>query len=113
VRNGFCKGGANTRFCHCVPNGMRKCYIQSLETEKGEISESSGLMEHIEGYYKKLFGREEIGGLCLEENLWEGEGILLGLEAEDLVKPFFEQEIKAPLDDMKTNSAPDPDGLPA
>jgi hypothetical protein len=29
-----------------------------------------------------------------------------------LVEPFSKQEIKAALDDMNTNSAPDPDGLP-
>jgi hypothetical protein len=34
-------------------------------------------------------------------------------EVESLIKPFSEQEIKAALDDMKTNSAPDLDGLPA
>jgi hypothetical protein len=33
-------------------------------------------------------------------------------EAESLIKPFSEQEIKAALDDMKTNSGPNPDGLP-
>jgi hypothetical protein len=37
---------------------------------------------------------------------------LSGLEAESLIKLFSEQEIKAALDDMKTNSAPGPDGLP-
>jgi hypothetical protein len=37
---------------------------------------------------------------------------LSGLEAESLIKLFSEQEIKAALDDIKTNSAPGPDGLP-
>jgi hypothetical protein len=79
---------------------------------RGGISKPSGLREHIDGYYKKLFGREERGGLRLEENFWGGEGELPGLEAENLVKTFSEQEIKAALDNMKTNSAPGPDGLP-
>jgi hypothetical protein len=30
-----------------------------------------------------------------------------------LVKPFTEQEVKVALDDMKSNSAPGPNGLPA
>jgi hypothetical protein len=68
---------------------------------RGEISKPRELREHIEGYYKKLFGREEIGGLKLEENFWEGEGTLAGQEAEDLIKSFSEQEIKIALDDMR------------
>jgi hypothetical protein len=104
--------GANIGFFHNIANGRRKCYIESLETGEGGISKPSGLREHIDGYYKKLFGREERGGLRLEENFWGGEGELPGLEAENLVKTFSEQEIKAALDNMKTNSAPGPDGLP-
>jgi hypothetical protein len=63
------QGGANTDFFHSVANGRRrKCSIQSLETEEGEISEPSGLRKHKEEYYKQLFGREERGGLGLEGN---------------------------------------------
>jgi hypothetical protein len=50
--------------------------------------------------------------LRLEEKIWEIEGALSWAEAITLVEPFSEQEIKAALDDMNTNSAPDPDGLP-
>jgi hypothetical protein len=33
-------------------------------------------------------------------------------EAEDLVEPFYEEKIKATLDEMKISSAPSPNGLP-
>jgi hypothetical protein len=47
----------------------------------------------------------------LEENFWEGEGALSEHEAENLIMPFSKQEIKLALDEMKSNSAPGPDGL--
>jgi hypothetical protein len=47
----------------------------------------------------------------LEENFWEGEGALSEHEAENLIMPFSEQEIKLALDEMKSNSAPGLDGL--
>jgi hypothetical protein len=58
-----------------------------------------------------LFVKEDRGGLRLEEKIWEREGALSESKAESLIKPFSEQEIKAALDDMKTNSAPGLDGL--
>jgi hypothetical protein len=70
------------------------------------------MRKHIEGHYKILFGTEERETLRLEEKIWEIEGALSWAEAITLVEPFSEQEIKAALDDMNTNSAPDPDGLP-
>jgi hypothetical protein len=52
-----------------------------------------------------LFGWEERGEMRLEENFWENCGSLSEQEADSLVKPFSEKEIKEALDDMKTNSA--------
>jgi hypothetical protein len=107
------QGDANTGFFHSIANGRRrKCTIHSLEIEEGEISEPENLRKHIEGYYKMLFGIEERGALRLEEKFWETEGSLLEAEAASLVEPFSEQEIKTTLDDMNTNSAPSPNGLP-
>jgi hypothetical protein len=42
-----------------------------------------------------------------------GEGFLEGDEAWKLVEPFSKKEIEDALDEMKSSSAPGPDGLPA
>jgi hypothetical protein len=100
-------------FFHSIANGRkRKCTIQFLETEEGEISDMALLRKYIEDYYKKLFGREERGELRLEGNFWESEGSLPTNEAASLVEPFTKKEIKNALDDMNTSSTPGPDGLP-
>jgi Mg/Co/Ni transporter MgtE len=49
----------------------------------------------------------------LQDNFWENFGSLSEQEADSLIKPFSEKEIKEALNDMKTNSAPGLDGLPA
>jgi hypothetical protein len=106
-------GDASTCFFHSVANGRRrKCNIHALETEGGEISETADLRKHIEAYYKQLFGREERGRLRLNRDFWDVEGSLSADEATTLIKPFTKKEIKDALDDMKSNTAPRPDGLP-
>jgi hypothetical protein len=47
----------------------------------------------------------------LQADLWREVGSLSTEEAELLVKPFSEKEIKEALDKMNPNSAPGPDGL--
>jgi hypothetical protein len=49
----------------------------------------------------------------LEENFWENFGSLSEQAADILIEPFSEKEIKEALNDIKTNSAPGLDGLPA
>jgi hypothetical protein len=49
-----------------VANGReRKCTIFFLETEEGEIFEPVDLREHIESYYRHLFGKENRGDIRL------------------------------------------------
>jgi hypothetical protein len=107
-------GDANTCFFHRVAYGRKhKCTIFALEDEGLTISDPGKLRDHVESFYKKMFGREERGERRLEENFWENCGSLSEHEADSLVKPFSEKEIKEALDDMKTNSALGPNGLPA
>jgi hypothetical protein len=105
---------ANTGFFHCIANGRKKkCTIHSLEIEKGEISDLNCLREHIKGYCKMLFGREERWTIRLEGDFWGSEGSLSKDDGAALVEPFSKQEIKAALSDMNSNFALGPDGLPA
>jgi hypothetical protein len=104
--------GANTKFFHEIANcRRRKCSIFSLEAEEGEISDPVELKKHIEEYYKMLFGSDERGWMRLHEDLWRDYVSLSREEADNLVKPFSEAEIKDALEEMNPNLAPGPDGL--
>jgi hypothetical protein len=108
------QGDANTRYFHGVTNDRRrKCSIFSLETDEGEISEPGELCKYIEGYYKNLFGSEERGTMRLQQDMWVGSMSLSMEEANSLIEHFSESKIKSALDEIKSNSAPGPDGLPS
>jgi hypothetical protein len=82
-----------------------------LETDDREISDLAGLRQHIEGYYKNLFGKQERENIRLQEDIWESKGALSEWEVEILIEPFTKKEFKEALGEMKSNSAPSPDGL--
>lgn len=106
------EGDANTGFFHSMANGRkRKCTIFSLESDHGEIRGESEIKDHVENYYKKLFGREETGNIRMRENMWSEEGRLSDAEAQELVRPFTMKELEEALKDMDPCSAPGADGL--
>jgi hypothetical protein len=71
------KGDSNSGFFHSVANGRkRKRTIFSLDFEAGEISDPKALREHVECYYKHLFGREDRGKTSLQEDISESENSL-------------------------------------
>ncbi|OQU88913.1 hypothetical protein SORBI_3002G120601, partial [Sorghum bicolor] len=108
------QGDANTGFFHNKANERKKkCTIFSLEDDDRIISGDRALREHIEEYYKKLFGSEEDRGVSIEDDFWSSQEVLSEEEANELIKPFSVSEIEAALKDMDSNSAPGPDGLPA
>jgi hypothetical protein len=69
------------------------------------------LREHIQRYYKDLFGSEDSGTIHLSENIWSLHGSLSDAEAQDLVKPFTIPKLECALVDMDASSAPRLDGL--
>lgn len=63
------QGDANTGYFHNKANGRKKkCSIFSLEDDDRVITGEHQLREHIEGYYKLLFGPEEENGIELEDD---------------------------------------------
>jgi hypothetical protein len=89
----------------------KKIFYFLFRSKKGEISDSVELRKHIEEYYKGLFHSEERVEMKLQANLWREARSLSAEEAELLVKPFSEKEIKDALDEMNPNSALGLDGL--
>jgi hypothetical protein len=83
-----------------------------LEDGDRTIKDPKEIREHVEIYYKSLFGKEQERSITLGENFWNDRGRLSNEEAQELIRPFTLKEIEGALKDMEVNSAPGPDGLP-
>jgi hypothetical protein len=90
---------------------MKKCTIFSLETEDGTINDQQASREHVESYYKDLFGKEHGGLISLGADFWLDKGRPSDEEAQNLIKPFTLKELGDALKDMDPNASPGPDGL--
>uniref|UniRef100_C6JRP7 Reverse transcriptase domain-containing protein n=1 Tax=Sorghum bicolor TaxID=4558 RepID=C6JRP7_SORBI len=106
------EGDANTHFFHQFANGRRrKNMISFLECDSGDIRGQKDITEHIVSFYKNLFGPSENCSISMGNGFWPLEMKLNGEESSTLVKPFELEEIKGVVMDMKTNSAPGPNGF--
>jgi hypothetical protein len=105
-------GDANTAYFHACTNGRRrKARICSLETEKGEITDQLEIQNHVVTFYKSLFGSSLHNGCQLSQDFWfEGEG-LNDADREMLDKPFSEKDLELVVQDMKSDTAPRPNGF--
>jgi hypothetical protein len=107
------KGDSNNTYFHGIANNRKKkCTIFSLEDGEREIRDTSEIRNHVENFYKNLFGPEPDGSISLGEDFWREEGRLSEEEAQELIRPFSLTELEGALKDMDVNSAPGPDGLP-
>jgi hypothetical protein len=107
------EGDSNSRHFHGKANGRKKkCTIFALEDGDKIIKDPKEIREHVEMYYKSLFGKEQDGTITLGENFWNERGRLSNEDAQGLIRPFTMKEIEGALRDMEVNSAPGPDGLP-
>lgn len=105
-------GDANTHFFHQFANGRRrKNTIARLEDESGEIRGQKGLTEHIMHFYKQLFGHNEPCSIQLSKDFWPVSLQLSENDKAELIRDFSMQEIKEVVFDMKSNSAPGPNGF--
>jgi hypothetical protein len=76
------------------------------------IKDPKEIRNHVESYYKSLFGKEQEGSITLGDNFWNERGRLPNEEAQELIRPFTLKELEEALRDMEVNSASGPDGLP-
>jgi hypothetical protein len=111
--NWILKGDSNSSYFHNKANGRKKkCTIFALEEGDREIRDPREIRDHVEKYYKDLFGAEMEGSIELGDNFWAEDGRLSEIEAGELIRPFTIKELEEALKDMDVNSAPGPDGLP-
>jgi hypothetical protein len=102
------EGDSNTGYFHSVANDRtRKCMIEFLGTECVRITGHEEFVQHIEQFYKMLFGIEERG-----TNMWHEKGKLNADQKEWLISPFTVEEVEHALEEMKTETAPEPDDFP-
>jgi hypothetical protein len=106
------KGDANTSYFHGIANGRkRKCIIKALVEEDTVLEDKEELKEHITNFYKKLFGREPDPKVRLGEDFWKVTGRLEESDNMWLTRPFSMSELETAVRDMKSNTAPGPDGF--
>jgi hypothetical protein len=88
----------------------RRLKIQELEVDGVLIEDEVGINVVASVFYKNMFGPTNIYFMNMSEIVMEK------LKDEDrviLMAPFSEEEIKNVVDNLRHNSAPGPDGLPA
>jgi hypothetical protein len=107
------QGENNIEFFHRVSNGRkRRNTIFSLEDGETHIIGVDDLINHATSFYRGLFGPGEGNGFSLDSGLWDEGDIVTDEENGELIKPFFEEEIKKALFMMEKNKAVGPNGMP-
>jgi mannosylglycoprotein endo-beta-mannosidase len=107
------EGDANTAYFHAVANGRRrKCNISALETRDGTITDPGLIQAHIYEFYRELLGTPAQRVCGLAPSTWGSAGQVSSAENEALCLTFSEDELEQVIQEMKTDTAPGPDGFP-
>ena len=102
----------NTAFFHSVANGRRrKTSILSLEDEGLIIEDDVMLHNHVNEYYRMLFGKEHVSPVKINSDTSRNEGRISEEESIELSKPFLMDKKERAVKYLKTNTAPGPDGF--
>ena len=91
--------------------GGGKKTILSLEDKGETVTNPIQIQGVIYGYYKKLFGNQQVNTINLAESAWGDYNRLNAADNAILTRPFSEEEVKHAVFDMKSDSAPGPDGF--
>jgi hypothetical protein len=106
------QGDANSAYFHAVANGRwRKCLISIINTPNGPITDQRLIQEHVYEFYRQLLGTNATRGYGLAPETWSGRQRVSQEENIELALTFSELELENIVMDMKTNTAPGPDGL--
>lgn len=85
-------------YFHNIANGRkRRCIIESLEEGGRVITEQKEPQEHIEQYYKMLFGKETRNEVKLDPRIWQEKGNLNTKEKQLLIDTFTIEEVETAL----------------
>ena len=78
----------------------------------GPISEPRRIQEHIYDFYRELLGSTTPRHCTLAANIWEGPKSVSDEENETLMRTFTATELDCIVREMKSDTAPGPDGFP-
>ncbi|KAK1650153.1 hypothetical protein QYE76_067958 [Lolium multiflorum] len=107
------QGDANTAYFHVVANGRRrKCNIARLSSDNGTITDPKLIQQHIYEFYRNLLSASAPRVCGLAPSAWGEEARVSDEENVGLECTFSEDELEAIVKDMKTDTAPGPDGFP-
>jgi hypothetical protein len=111
-KNWILKGDSNSSFFYLFANGWRrKINIQQLVADSCTFEDQKDISAHVVDFYTNLFGPSIPCVMKLREDFWEGRSELSTEEANYLIRPFDEEEIKHAIDIMHVDSAPSPNGF--
>jgi hypothetical protein len=85
--------------------------ILSIEDGERILFDDGEIREHILRFYKDLFGSVPDPAIHLGMDMWEGDRRVSSEDNNMLVQPFSDQEIEDTIRELKTNTAPGPDGF--
>jgi hypothetical protein len=105
------EGDGNTKYFHLKASGRKKKnHISVLHHNREEIMGEANLIKYVTEFYKKLFGPSPVTSLRMD-------GVVCNQPSEEdrqsLIKPFYLEEIKETIDELKHDKAAGPDGFPA
>ena len=82
-----------------------------MDTDLGKVQSQDDIMRHVTDFYKNLFGSKPTCNMRLADSFWHGRKNLSTNMLDALIRPFTELEVKHDVDEMKSNSAPGPNGF--
>jgi hypothetical protein len=104
-------GDENTKYFHLKANGNRRCLrIHALYDNDRLVENEEEINKLATDFYKNLFGPSNNSTIHMNDMNMKK---LSAEDRESLTIPFSFEEIHKVVFDLKHNSAPGPDGLPA
>jgi hypothetical protein len=76
------------------------------------LEDNKDISAHTYSFYKELFTAAPCSGVALAVDFWPLVARVTTDENADLTLLFLPEEVARAIREMKTNSAPGPDGLP-
>jgi hypothetical protein len=105
-------GGTNTAYFNAVANGRRgKCTISALNIGTGLTTDANAILEAIYDFYRDLLRTAGSRNCGLAPATWLNRHRVSEEENAMLMVTFSESELDAIIREMKSDTAPGPDGL--
>jgi mannosylglycoprotein endo-beta-mannosidase len=107
------QGDANTAYFHAVANGRRrKCTISSINLGNEITNDPSKIQSAIYDFYRDLLGSEGNRTCSLSPRTWPTTSQVSLEDNNQLMITFTETELDSIVREMKSDTAPGPDGFP-